>query len=170
MNFSLQHFPAYLIPQLLTHLNQRLPPPIHWDTDTTYALQDTGTQTSLGRIRQDTQHHWWTYSPLCIHQILVLFGTYNTYLLSLITYKIFSVSASGVKSFQWRTLPHPSCSTWNIFVCWSPNTGMPKTGTPWYIDSRVLSNPPCVMNNCNRGSPVVKIQFIRNHNLIYSYF
>ncbi|KAG0710002.1 hypothetical protein GWK47_023703 [Chionoecetes opilio] len=31
----------------------------HWDTELTNALQ----YTSLGRIRQDTRHHWWTHSP-----------------------------------------------------------------------------------------------------------
>ncbi|XP_045119657.1 uncharacterized protein LOC123509432 [Portunus trituberculatus] len=31
----------------------------HWDTTMTDALQHT----SLGHIRQDTRHHWWTYSP-----------------------------------------------------------------------------------------------------------
>ncbi|MPC59546.1 hypothetical protein E2C01_053570 [Portunus trituberculatus] len=31
----------------------------HWDTTLTDALQHT----TLGHIRQDTRHHWWTYSP-----------------------------------------------------------------------------------------------------------
>ena len=39
---------------------------LHWDTDLTHALQ----YTSLGRIRQHTRHHWWTYSllPQSCHQ------------------------------------------------------------------------------------------------------
>ncbi|KAG0710347.1 hypothetical protein GWK47_002516 [Chionoecetes opilio] len=31
----------------------------HWDTDVTDTLQ----YISLGRIRHDTRHHWWTHSP-----------------------------------------------------------------------------------------------------------
>ncbi|KAG0723075.1 hypothetical protein GWK47_043322 [Chionoecetes opilio] len=31
----------------------------HWDNELTDALQ----YTSLGRIRHDTRHHWWTHSP-----------------------------------------------------------------------------------------------------------
>lgn len=58
---------------------------------------------------------------------------------------IAALNNSSVKVSNGTSTAYPLATAAPMFIFWSPNTGMPTTGTPWYTDSVVLKRPPCVI-------------------------
>lgn len=69
----------------------------------------------------------------------------STYLTSWMSVWIVELSSSLVMCVGLRVRPSPFASALTTLSNWSPNRGIPSTGTAWYTACRRLFCPPWVM-------------------------